>query len=186
MRRLKLASVDLLLIHWPPKDPAEFEPVLERLAAAQDEQLARLIGVSNYAACQLGQAKRLLGSRLACNQVEFHPYLDQSRLVEAARATGVPLAAYSSVARGKVLTDPVITGIAHRVHRSPAAVVLRWILQQGVIAVCQASKRSNVESNFEALSFELDAADMAAISQLRSRQLRVVELPELAPDWDRD
>jgi 2,5-diketo-D-gluconate reductase B len=186
LSKLKVAWVDLLLIHWPPRDPSDFEPTLERLMAAQDEGLARLIGVSNYAAGQFRRAQTLLGARLTCNQVEFHPYLDQRRLLQVARETGVPLAAYSAVARGKVLADPVIVKIADRVSQTPAAVVLRWILQQGVIAVCQTSKRTNAESNIAALTFELSDSDMAAITELKKHQLRIVDLPDIAPNWDLD
>ncbi len=182
---LGMDQVDLLLIHWPPKDPALFAPALEELARARADGLARHVGVSNFAAGQLARASRLVPG-LVCDQVEFHPYLDQSRLLAAARETGVRLSAYSSLARGKVLADPVIEEVAGRVGRSPSAVVLRWILQQGVMAMCQTRRRENAVRNLEALAFELSGADMAAISALSARDLRVVQIPALAPDWDRD
>ncbi|HUG60748.1 MAG TPA: aldo/keto reductase [Methylomirabilota bacterium] len=186
LARLGGDRVDLLLIHWPPPDPALFEPALEQLVAARDEGLARRIGVSNFAAGQMARARRAIGPALACNQVEFHPYLDQSRLLAASRETGVALSAYSSLARGKVLADPAIVAIADRMGRSASAVVLRWILQQGVLAMCQTRRRENAIRNLEALAFDLSVADMAAISALSAANVRIVDLPALAPDWDRD
>ena len=85
-----------------------------------------------------------------------------------------------------MLSDPVILGVADAIGRSASAVVLRWILQQGVMAMCQTRRAENARANLEALDFALSPGDMAAISSLTSKGVRVVDIPRLAPDWERD
>ena len=104
---------DLLLIHWPPAD-ADVDGMLQLLAAAQDQGETRLIGVSNFSSALLRRAKAVLGDRLVCNQVEFHPLLDQRKLKAVADELGVTLVAYSPIARGKALGHPVVVEIAER------------------------------------------------------------------------
>ena len=89
------------------------------------------------------------------NQVEFHPLLDQSAVLATARDLGIAVSAYSPLARGAALKPHVIADIARRLGRPPSEVVLRWILQQGVVAIPMTTKRENVLSNIRALDFEL-------------------------------
>ena len=175
--------VDLLLIHWPP--PAEdFDATVHRLIAARDKGEAAAIGVSNFSVAMMRRAQDLAKGAIICNQVEFHPLLDQSKLLAAARELGIVLTAYSPIARGKALKPPVIQDIAARLERPASEVVLRWIVQQGVVAIPKTATPANARSNINALSFSLSEADMAAISSLGTRQGRTINPGWMAGRWD--
>lgn len=168
---------DLLLIHWPPAE-AEFDAVLDRLMDARQKGHAAAIGVSNFSPAMMRRAQKRTGGAIVNNQVEFHPLLDQSQVLATARELGIALSAYSPLARGAALKPEVICSIAARIGRPPSEVVLRWILQQGVIAIPMTTRRENALSNMQALAFELSEEDMAAISALGTRQGRTI-----SPDW---
>jgi 2,5-diketo-D-gluconate reductase B len=170
---------DLLLIHWPPAD-ADVETMLDLLAAAQDQGDTRLIGVSNFSSSLLRRAKAVLGDRVVCNQVEFHPLLDQRKLKAVADELDVALVAYSPIARGKALSHPVVAEIAERMQRPPSEIVLRWIVQSGVIAIPMTTKKANAASNLAIFDFELAGDDMAKLSAIGTTAGRTI-----APDWMR-
>jgi diketogulonate reductase-like aldo/keto reductase len=184
LEALDTEAVDLLLIHWPPAEASAFNAALDSLNAAIDRGFTRRIGISNFTVGMIERAVARSSHALATNQVEFHPLLDQSRLLEAARQAGLCLTAYCPLARGAVFGDPVIGAIAGRSGRSEAEVVLRWILQQGVVAVPMTTKRENALSNLAVLDFELSDADMGAITELTAQNRRVVSPDNIAPDWD--
>jgi 2,5-diketo-D-gluconate reductase B len=175
--------VDLLLIHWPPED-TEVDAVIDQLVAAQQAGFTRHIGVSNFPTSLMARAAARSPVPLICNQVEFHPLLDQSKVMAAARRLGMTLAAYCPLGRGAALSDPTIMDIAKRHGRPEAEIVLRWIIQQGVVAIPMTTKRANAESNFRALSFTLPDGDMAAISALGVRKRRLVSPARMAGRWD--
>jgi diketogulonate reductase-like aldo/keto reductase len=118
------------------------------------------------------------------NQVEFHPLLDQSAVLAAARELNIAVSAYSPLARGAALKPQAIAAIAARLGRPASEVVLRWILQQGVIAIPMTTKRDNLLSNINALGFELSAEDMAAISAIGTRQGRTINPSWMAGRWE--
>jgi len=178
-----LGSVpDLLLIHWPPSD-GEIDGPVERLLRAHEKGLARQVGVSNFSVRQMQRAQQLAGGKLICNQVEFHPLLDQSRLLAAARELGMVLTAYTPLGRGRDMQQPVVQEIAARHGRPASEVVLRWITQQGVAAIPQTRKRENAMSNLNSLGFSLTEDEMAAISRLGTREGRVIS-PSWVKSWD--
>lgn len=175
--------VDLLLIHWPPPD-AEVDGAIDRLAEALDAGLTRHIGISNFPTALMRRAAARAPLKLVNNQVEFHPLLDQAMVLAEARRLGMTLSAYCPLARGRVLQDPVMLGIARRHGRPASEIALRWIIQQGVSALPMTTKRDNAESNFRALSFTLPDEDMAVISALGARRLRLVSPQSMAGRWD--
>jgi diketogulonate reductase-like aldo/keto reductase len=179
---LSVSSVDLLLIHWPPRDGA-FNEAIDALCEAQQRKQARMIGISNFNTALMRRAAERATLPLVNNQVEFHPLLDQSKVMAEAKRLGMALTAYAPLARGAALREPVIVEIARRLDRPPSEIVLRWITQQGVAAVPHTTKRANMESNLRALSFKLSDADMAAISALRKQNRRVIA-PAGWAEWD--
>lgn len=174
---------DLLLVHWPPPD-GEVDAVIDRLARCQAEGLAARVGISNFPVRLMKRAVRRSPVPLVNNQVEFHPLLDQSRVLAAARDLGIMLSAYCPLARGAALSDPVIRRIGQRLGRPPAEVVLRWIVQQGVAAIPMTRKRDNAASNLQALAFELPDEDMAAIAALGRQGRRLVRPASMQGRWD--
>lgn len=174
---------DLLLIHWPPADSPIDGPV-ERLIEEQRKGMARLIGVSNFNTAMMRRAQDLAKGALICNQVEFHPLLDQARLLATARELGMVLTAYSPLARGKAMETAAVREIARRYGCPASAVVLRWIIQQGVAAIPMTSKRINAEANLAALDINLSDEEMAAISVLNMQHERVINPSWMAGRWD--
>ena len=160
--------VDLFLIHWPlptlyDGDFVSTWHVLEEFAA---DGRARSIGVSNFQPAHLDRLAKESVTVPAVNQVEVHPYFANEEVRAYGRKHGIATEAWSPIAQGKVLGDPVIERIANAVGKSPAQVVLRWHIQRGDIVFPKSVSPDRMKSNFELFDFELDGSDMKAISAL--------------------
>lgn len=186
LKLLGLDQVDLLLIHWPnPKIP-----LAQSIAALNDAKrrgLTRHIGVSNFPTAHLHEAMRLTKEPLILNQCEYHPHLDQSKVLAACRQYGMAFTSYCPLGRGSiggVLEEPVVTQLAARLGRTPGQVLLRWHVQQpGVIAVPKSGNAKRIAENLAVFDFTLTEADMRALSALAKPDGRVVKL-DWAPKWD--
>ena len=176
--------VNLLLIHWPPPD-FELDAVIDRLVEVHGAGLARNIGASNFPSALMRRAAARSPVKLINNQVEFHPLIDQSKVMAEAQRLGMTLSAYCPLGRGIVLKEPVILDIAKKHGRPPSEIGLRWIVQQGVAAIPMTTKRDNAMSNFKALSFSLPEEDMRAISALTARHQRLISPASMAGRWDK-
>lgn len=183
LARLGTDYVDLLLIHWP--NPAiPLADSLAALARVKQRGLARHIGISNFTVALIEEAVRLCPEPLVTNQVEYHPFLDASRVMAACRRHGLSLTAYCPLARGRVVGDPVIEEIAARHGKTAGQVALRWLVQQsGVIAIPRTSSTARLAENLDVFDFTLTDAEMAAIAGLARPDGRVVQV-SWAPDWD--
>src|SRR5207247_6850427 len=160
LMRLRLSDVDLLLLHWPnPRIP--LSETLGALCKLKRAGLARNIGISNFTIAMIEEATRLAGEPLACNQIEMHPFLDQSKVVAACRAHGLAVVAYSPIARGGAKNDAVLARIGKAHGKSAAQACLRWITQQGIVAIPRTSKVERLSENISIFDFELTAAEMA-------------------------
>lgn len=184
LRTLRLDYVDLLLIHWPqPKVP--LAETLGALAKAKRQGLTRHVGVSNFTLALLDEAVRLCPEPLVTNQIEYHAYLRQDKLLEACRRHGMILTAYCPLARGQLLNDPVLAEIAATKRKTVAQVALRWLVQQPMVAaVPRALNPEHIAENLGVFDFSLTEEDMARIASLRSRNMRIANPPERAPVWD--
>jgi diketogulonate reductase-like aldo/keto reductase len=184
LKALGLDHVDLLLVHWPqPKVP--FTETLGALAKASRRGLTRHIGVSNFTLAMLDEAVRVCPEPLVTNQVEYHAYLPQDRMLSALRRHGMILTAYCPVARGQLLTDPVVGEIARARGKTHAQVCLRWLIQQPMVAaVPRALEEAHIAENLDVFDWSLSEEEMRRISALRSRNLRIADPPERAPKWD--
>jgi len=175
---------DLLLLHWPPIG-GDVAPGLRLLEAAHDRGMAHNIGVSNYTIAQMKIALEVLDQPVTVNQVELHPLIDQSRLIAAASELGIPLAAYCSIAKGKVFDHPELDEIGAAHGKSAAQVALRWLLQKGVSPITMSTKRKNMEANFDVMDFTLSNVDLARIDALAARiDSRIVTHTPWVPEWD--
>lgn len=185
LKALQLEQVDLLLIHWPnPSIP--LKDSIAALCNAKRRGLTRHIGVSNFTIAMMREASKLTSEPIVTNQIEYHPHLDQSRVLAEAKALGWSVTSYSPLGRGDVggvLSEPVVTEIAARHGRTAAQVVLRWHLQQGLVAVPRSTAPARIAENIKVTDFLLDAAEMAGISALKRAQGRIVS-PAFAPKWD--
>ncbi|MET3889306.1 2,5-diketo-D-gluconate reductase B [Bosea sp. OAE506] len=184
LAKLKTDHVDLLLLHWP-NGSVPLADQIGALNAVREAGRTRHIGVSNYNIALLAQARALSAAPLVTNQVEYHPYLDQRRLMAAMREAGMALTAYYAMADGKVFADPRLADIAARHGRSIAQIVLRWLVQQeGVVALSKTVSEERARDNAAIFDFALDEAEMAAIHGLAKRDGRVLKPEGLSPVWD--
>lgn len=179
LRRLAMEYVDLLLIHWPNAD-VPLEETLEAMNRLRESGKARSIGVSNFPVTLWRRALEL--APVSVNQVELHPFLDQSALMDFARERDLQLVAYRPIAKGQVSEDAAIVDVARAHARTPVQAALRWLVQQGVSAVPKSARRDHLEENLRVFDFTLSDAEMERIASL-SRGLRFVD-PDWAPGWD--
>jgi 2,5-diketo-D-gluconate reductase B len=185
LRKLRTDHVDLTLIHWPsPNGAVSLAESLDALAQAKAQGLTRQIGVSNFTVALLKQALEHAGAAaIATNQIEVSPYLANRTVTDFARAHGVHVTSYMTLAYGKVLQEPVLRDVAARHGATPAQVALAWALRQGHAVIPSSTKRENLASNLGALQLQLDDADMARIATL-DRNERLANPAGIAPAWD--
>ena len=184
LKRLGLDAVDLLLIHWP--NPAiPLADSIRALNECRSSGMARNIGVSNFPTALLAQAIALSEAPLACNQVEHHPYLDQSAVLAATRAAGMAMTSYSPLFRGgSLFEEAAITDAAAAHGKSAGQVVLRWQVQQeGVAAIPRTTRPERLKENIDIFDFELSGDEMAAISALSRKNQRICDF-DFSPKWD--
>lgn len=180
--KLRLPAVDLLLLHWP-NSHVPLAETLGALAHAKRMGLTRHIGVSNFTVALIEEAVALSPEPLVCNQVEFHPYLDQARVRAACDAHGLALVAYSPIAKGRIKNDQTLAQIGRTHRKSPAQVCLRWLVQQNVSAIPRTSRIERLSENIEIFDFELSADEMSQISALAHPKGRLTDFG-FAPKWD--
>jgi len=163
---LGLETLDLFLIHWPLPEVGDFTETWKALEEIYRSGRAKAIGVSNFQRKHLDRLFQETEVVPAVNQIEVHPYLVQDDLRAFGTEHGIATEAWSPIAQGKVLGDPVITAIAERLGRTPAQVTLRWHLQRGDIVFPKSVTPARIEENFRLFDFELTAQDVAAITAL--------------------
>jgi 2,5-diketo-D-gluconate reductase B len=182
LKKLRLDQVDLYLVHWPaPKMnlPAMFETLMK----LKEEGRTRAIGVANFTTALLKVAVEEVKAPIACNQVEYHVMLDQSKLMKYLAAHRIPLVAYCPLAQGRVASDEALAKIGRKHNASAAQVALKWLLdQEGVAAIPKASRAESQKANLDALKVTLDDEDRRTIAAL-PKGMRCVN-PGFGPDWD--
>lgn len=182
LAKLKLDYVDFYLVHWPSKS-MDLRAVFETMAALKAEGRVRAIGVCNFTLALLKTAIEEIGAPIACNQIEHHVLLDQSRVHAYLRAKSIPMVAYCPLAQGRLADHPALDAIARKHQATSAQVALKWLLdQEGMVAIPKASRAESQQANLDALKLTLDDADRAAIAAL-PKDNRFVD-PGFAPAWD--
>ncbi|MEP9377611.1 aldo/keto reductase [Aquabacter sp. CN5-332] len=182
LARLKTPYVDLLLIHWP--NPAvPLKVTLDAMARVKRAGLARNIGISNFTIALMKEAVQLCPEPLLCNQIEVHPYLEQDRVIRAAKDLGLEVTAYSPIARGDIVHDPVIQGIADAHGRTTVQVALRYLIQQDLTVIPRTAKVERLAENLAIFDFALTDEDMATLHGLARPNSRKAN-PSWSPAWD--
>src|ERR1700712_4583551 len=182
LNKLRVSEVDLLLLHWPnPRVP--LSETLGALANVCKLGIAKHIGVSNFTVSLIGGAVAKCPAPLLCNQVEYHPYLDQTKVREACARHGMAVVAYSPIARGRIKGDATLAQIGRAYGKTAAQVCLRWLVQQNVSAIPRTSRLERLSENIDIFDFALSDAEMEEISQLGSPKGRLTDYG-FAPKWD--
>src|SRR5215210_3681939 len=184
LKNLGVDYVDLLLIHWPNAEIPLPEPVAA-LAKMKRIGPTRHIGVANFPIALLEEAIRLCPEPLVTDQVEYHPYLDQSKLLAACRRHGIVLTAYCPLGRGRLINDPEMAKIARARGKTVAQIALRWLVQQdGVVAIPRSSNPGRMAENLDVFGFTLSEQEMARIAALKRPDARIANPVGRAPAWD--
>lgn len=165
LARLGLDHVDLYIIHWPQGGPTWAWPGMER---ARELGYARSIGVSNFDVGELAQVIEAADTPPVANQVQFNPFVHRRALLDACERQGVALEAYSPLGTGEHLDDQTVGRIAERVGRTPAQVLLRWCVQQGVPVIPKSTHRERIQENAQIFDFSLSEQDVADLNALDS------------------
>lgn len=164
--RLGLDYVDLYLIHWPTPQRDLYVDTWRALVSLQQEGRARSIGVSNFKPEHLERIVGETGVTPAVNQVELHPRHQQAALRAADEALGVVTQSWSPLGQGGVLNDPTITAIADKYGRTPAQVVIRWHLDQGLMTIPKSANPARISENLAVFDFALDGDDLTRIATM--------------------
>jgi diketogulonate reductase-like aldo/keto reductase len=163
LERLGVEAVDLYIVHWPQGGPTW---AWEGMQRAREHGHARSIGVSNFSVSDIESVLQVADVPPAVNQVQFSPFEFRRGLLEACEGGGVALEAYSPLGTGRHLGNASVAGIAERLGRTPAQVLIRWSLQRGLIVLPKSTHRERIEQNAQVFDFELSADDMATLDRL--------------------
>ena len=184
LKTLGLDYVDQLLIHWP-QPAVPLDETLNALAKAKRDGLTRHIGVSNFTVALLDEAVAKCSEPIVTNQIEYHAYLRQDKVLAACARHGVIATCHVPLARGQLLDDPVINEIASAHDKTAAQVALRFLVQQPQIAVVpRALEFSEIEEDISLFDFQLNDEEMERIGALRNRNVRIVDPQVRRPVWD--
>jgi diketogulonate reductase-like aldo/keto reductase len=183
LEKLGVDHVDLLLLHWPKPD-VPLAQTLKALNEVRSRGLTRAIGLSNFPSALLEEAAQLSEAPIATDQVEYHPYLSLKTLIAKAHALGTSITAWSPLAQGKVAQDPTLIEIGRAHGKTPGQITLRWLIQQGVIAIPRTSNPARIAENFDILDFSLTDEEMTRIHGLARPDGRLGDWLDKAYAWD--
>lgn len=166
LARLGTDYLDLYLIHWPLPMHDQYVETWKAFIRLREEGKVRSIGVSNFLPEHLDRLQGETGTLPAINQIELHPEFQQRAVRDYHAEHGIQLEAYSPLGSGAVLKNPAVVEIASALGRTPAQVILRWHMQQGIIAIPKSVTPERIRSNFSVFDFELGPDETAAIDAL--------------------
>jgi 2,5-diketo-D-gluconate reductase B len=185
LERLQTHYVDLLLVHWPSMDNVPLAETMGALAKAKREGKARHVGVANFNIAMVEESMRLCPEALCVLQAEYHPYLEQAKVLDFCRRAGLIFMAYCPLGRGRLFSDPVLTDIARKKGKTIAQVALRWQVQQGNIApIPRSSNPKHMAESLQVFDFSLSEEEMNRIHALARPGGRIANPKGRAPAWD--
>ncbi|MXU64387.1 aldo/keto reductase [Oceanomicrobium pacificus] len=166
MERLGFETLDLYLIHWPVPMEDLYVDSWKAMIRLRDEGRIRSIGVSNFEPEHLTRLIGETGVAPSLNQIELHPNFQQRDVRDFHRDNGIAIESWSPLGQGHMMQDPILTDIAAKHGVTAAKVILRWHLQQGLVAIPRSKTPANIAANRDIFGFELDADDMDRIATL--------------------
>jgi diketogulonate reductase-like aldo/keto reductase len=185
LERLQTDYVDLLFVHWPAIDGTPLAETMGALAKAKREGKARHVGVANFNIALTEEAMRLCPEPLAVLQAEYHPYLDQSKVLAFCRKAGLVFMAYCPLGRGRIFSDPVLGEIARDCGKSLAQIALRWLIQQGnIVPIPRSANPQHMAESLDVFNFTLTDEEMKRIHALKRPDGRIANPKGRAPAWD--
>jgi 2,5-diketo-D-gluconate reductase A len=178
LARLKLDFVDLYLIHWPLPQGEAYLDTWRALIRLREDGRAKSIGVSNFTIAHLRRLMDETGVAPALNQIELHPRFQQRELRAFHAGHGIATESWSPLGKGTLMTDRTLAGIGRKYGKTPAQVILRWHLDNGLIAIPKSATPSRIRENIDVFDFTLAAEDMAVLGALDDESGRVGPNPD--------
>ncbi|WP_152048094.1 aldo/keto reductase [Aureimonas psammosilenae] len=173
LERLGLDHVDLYLIHWPMPKKDLYVDTWRALIRAKEDGKARSIGVSNFTAEHLDRIIGETDVTPVLNQIELHPRFQQRQMRAVHEKLGIKTQSWSPLGQGQLLEDPAIARIAEKHGKTPAQVIIRWHIDNGLIVIPKSVTPSRIEQNFQVFDFKLDAEDLKAVEGLDDSNGRI-------------
>lgn len=167
---LDCGYLDLLLIHWPVKD--EIKQTWQIMEEFVEKGMVKSLGCSNFLPCHIEELMTYAKVRPVLNQIEFQPYMQQNDIAEYCTANGIQVEAWGPYGQGqiKVVDDPLVAEIAKKYDRSPVQIILRWIMQHGMVTIPRSTSRAHIAENLDIFDFVLSDEDMTAMNGLHRGQ----------------
>lgn len=185
LEKLGVDYVDMLHVHWPTVDNIPLAETMGALAKAKRDGKTRHVGVANFNIALTEEAVRLCPEPLSTLQAEYHPYLDQTKVLAACRRLGIVFTAYCPLARGRLFNDPVLADIARNRGKTIAQIALRWLVQQvNIAAIPRSANPQHMAESLQVFDFELGPSEMQRIHGLKRPDGRIANPKGRAPPWD--
>ena len=169
LKLLGLDYLDFYLIHWPaPKRGLLYVESWKAMEKLKNEGLIRSIGVCNFHTHHIDEILKVAEHRPVVNQIELHPWLTQEKAIAYDNAHSIVTQAWSPLARGKILEEPMLEALAIKHGKSVAQIVLRWHMQRGIAVIPKSNSKERIVENMNVFNFELSAEEVAAITALNT------------------
>ena len=178
MARLKLDFVDLYLIHWPVAHSEAYRDAWRALIKLREDGRAKSIGVSNFTVPHLTRLIDETGVVPAVNQIELHPRFQQKELRRFHAENNIVTESWSPLGQGTLMEDETIVEIGRKYGKTPAQVILRWHLDNGLIAIPKSVTPSRIRDNIDVFDFSLAAEDMSLLEALDDKAGRIGPDPD--------
>ncbi|MES2906217.1 MAG: aldo/keto reductase [Pseudomonadota bacterium] len=178
MKKLQLDYVDLYLIHWPVPRAKKFLDTWRAFIKLQQDDRIRSIGVSNFQSAHLQLLIDETGVTPVMNQIELHPQFQQDDLRAFHARHKIVTESWSPLGQGKILKNKTVLALAQKHKKTPAQVIIRWHIDNGLVVIPKSSTLSRIAENFDVFDFTLDAADMKEMAALDSRNGRIGPDPD--------
>ncbi|NGX34097.1 MAG: 2,5-diketo-D-gluconic acid reductase A [Candidatus Anoxychlamydiales bacterium] len=178
LMELDLDYLDLYLVHWPDRTKPLAEISYE-MSKLKEKGKVKSIGVCNYTINHLQELINQ-GIKIAINQVEYHPFLNQESLLTFCNRHSISLIAYSPIARGQVFQDPDILQLSKKYSKTPGQVTLKWMIQKDIVVIPKATSEKHIKDNFEIFDFEISLDDMKKIDEIHKIRPQRLINPEFS------
>lgn len=169
LNELDIEYLDLLLIHWPNRN-IPIKETLQAMVDLKEKGKVRSIGVSNFTEAHIEEAKKYYPELISVNQLEFHPYLYQKDLLNFCRKNGIILTAYSPLGRGEIFKDSRIKKLSEEYNLNSAQLVLRWLIEKGIVVIPKASSIQHLEANLEVLNISVTEEALERLDSLNENK----------------
>ena len=154
LEELEIDYLDLLLIHWPVEE-VPVEETLKAMQELKEEGLIKNIGVSNFMVDHLKEAFEKSSAKITNNQIKIHPYEYMGNLIDFCKQNDITVTAYSPLAHGEIFDDQEILDLSKQIDKSPAQLVLRWLVEKDIIVIPKASSKEHLVDNKDIFGWEL-------------------------------